>query len=175
MDETKKVFQTKQRIIEQNVETPIVVIDRDPRREEPAMCIQWFGEASTVRLPDGCQFYFDVLVDPNDIMWEDQQESFRVAFLGQVKNWDPPATAPVIAKMITKGDLEAYVALLSSPQVTIPETLMPATFAVPVVILVDGNVWIVPQEFKNITIMDDVMAEHDLKLADQEDNMYQYE
>ena len=180
MVENNVFFETSHRTFPSKCDFPMVVIDRDPRLSEPVPSIQWFGRAmdgeEELQLPEGIQFLFGLMISLDAYQWhyydkEGMEETFRVAFLGKLKDWDPPNAIPGIAKALNVRP-DNYVALLSSGEVIVPETLEPSTFAVKVILLGDhSGVIIVPRDFKNLEILqekNDRIRQKLSKKADEE-------
>ena len=92
------------------VEVPtIVVLPPFGEQTQPSVCVQWFGKAEDDRMPEGSQFNFQLMVAHDNINWFGHPERFRVAFLGQVKDWPKPEAAQATADAITEGNLEGWV------------------------------------------------------------------
>ncbi len=151
-------------------DSPMVVVKqmidaRDPghpKQENPTMNIQWFGRAK-VRLPEDSQFLFPVLTNPDSIEWIHKPQLFRVVFLGQIKDWPKPEAVQSMIEAF-RGNNETWIAWLVSSIVGMQHSdgIGPASFAVKVALLGDGNCGIItPQPYTNM----EVLAEENQKVA----------
>jgi len=177
MGEKEEIIQPQHRICDFNVEIPTVHLvnkiridatnTAHPKQTSNAieMNIQWFGQAE-VLLPEKSQFLFLVLADPEGIEWMGHPERFRVVFLDQVKNWPKPEKARITAEAIANGDMEAWIAWLVSSFIGMRHSdgIGPASYAVPVVLLADGNCGIItPQPYTNMKVLEEenqIVASH---------------
>jgi hypothetical protein len=145
------------KICETSVEAPTIsVTNIGPEGEEvPTVCVQWFGETRHA-LPKKPQFLFSVLSKPDAIQWMGHPELFKVAFLGQVKDWPNPSVAQAVADLMTDGDLKGWVIYLCSHHYhqQYPQGTGPGSFAMAIALLGDPNVGVItPQSFTNLDVL----------------------
>ncbi len=163
MGNKDEVVQPQHKICISNVDVPTVVLTHiidatnpsHPKQKEPTMSIQWFGQAG-VRLPESSQFLFTLLTDPQSIEWWKNPQSFRVVFLGQIKDWPKIES---IQKMVEAfGDKETWIVWLVSSIIGMKHSdgIGPASYAVKVALLGDGNCGIItPQLYTNMGVLEE--------------------
>jgi len=135
--------------------------------EEDCIAIQWYGESESPHMPEGAQFFFDILCPLDNPHWIGDPNSFRVVFLGQVENWHNP------------GELDSWLEESgNTPNTTIAWFMSPisrvqfepSSFIANVVLLGDPVCGIIrPRLYRDLTVISAVKqeAEAGMSLADK--------
>lgn len=136
------------------VEVPTISVVKLGEQKTGTLVVQWWGEAD--RLQEESQFLFPIIADPDAIHWMNHPEWFRVAFLGQVKDWPSPKALPSIAQLV-KGNVERWVILLTSSHIGVNFSngfVGPAAYVCQVVLLLDPVVGLVtPRPYCNPKVL----------------------
>ncbi len=151
------MVQPQHEICKNKVDFPTVVIKPFSKdANDLGMFIQWFGETKEGSLPKKSQFLFDVLTDPNDIGWYEKPETFRVVFLGQIKDWPKPEKVQSMAKAM--GSIDKWIVWLVSSYVGVRHSdgIGPASNAIGIALLADGNYGVItPQPYTNMKVLEE--------------------
>jgi hypothetical protein len=155
-------------IATENVEVPTVLVKTlrayGGDQTVTGVHLQWFGQSMPRQVPRGSQFFFPLNRQAGDICWQGKLETFRVAFVGQLKDWPNPAAAQSIADSIGHGSLDGWVVYLVSGEVVVfrppdPGQREPTSFLLPLpVMLADPNCGIItPKPYDNRAVVDEEM------------------
>lgn len=126
--------------------------------------VQWFGETDGPLKLNGEQFFFDTMLRPDDPLWRGKHQTFRVVFLGPIKNWPKPSAIPALKRM-AKGNEDANIVWLLSPLANPADPSMPLSPSMQVVLLGDPNYGVIrPRPFCDMSVRDQVMAEFESNL-----------
>lgn len=169
-DTKEVVYGPVHKVCESNVAVPTIVrVNMGPEGEEkPTLCVQWFGDPErpllpNVKIPDGSQFLFSLMVDPDDLNFFGDPAKLRVVFLGKIKDWLKPEAVQAMIDGPGKGNPDAPMIWLLNPQRIVShsgERKGPASPLVPIALLGDPNCGVIaPRLFSDIGVRDAVMAE----------------
>jgi hypothetical protein len=126
--------------------------------------VQWFGEVDGSLKLDGEQFFFDTMCRPDDLLWQNNLQTFRVVFLGPIENWPQPNAIPALMRM-ANGDENTNIVWLLSPLANPVDPNKPSSPSMPIVLLGDPNYGVIrPRPFCDMSMRDQVMAEFEANL-----------
>lgn len=154
MNKEVETVQPQHEVCKSRVDCPAVVIKSFDKK--PRMFIQWLGKAERVSLPEGSQFLFDVLTDPEDMAWYRKPETFRVVFLGQIKDWPKPEKVQSMVRAM--GNIDKWIVWLVSSYIGIQHSngIGPVSNAVGIALLGDGNCGVItPQTYTNMKVLEE--------------------
>ncbi len=146
-----------------NVPEASVVIDTVGNDRIPyhqRVTVQWFGKTSAADF-EPLQFRFELMAKIDDIHWMGAPQNFRVAFIGQIKDWPKPEAIPGIIAAISGNTAESYVAWLWTDYYTVASVHgeVPASFLFPVICLGNPNVGaIFPKTYINTKALDEATS-----------------
>jgi hypothetical protein len=156
----KKVVGTFHVTYPHEFDYPTVVVEE--REGGDVVCVLWSGylDHPEWKLPDDRGFFhFDLTAPPSDVHWFGSPEEFKVAFIGQIKDWP---NKDAISELMERcqGDLNTWIAWFVNSAITMnyapqgmPESLGPASFTTSVVILADEACGvIIPNTYMNLEV-----------------------
>lgn len=137
--------------------TGTFILEHDRRVKIPA--VQWFGQAD--EMVDGLQFAFPINIPEwaRDLsILAARPDWYKVAFLGQIKDWSIPDVAEELAQSMANGDADAWIAWLLAPGHASIEQPQGLSDAVQLVLSADPNVNIIsPQPYVNLNVVDETL------------------
>lgn len=159
-------IQPSHQVAENQVSVPTVIATELKAEDETlrSVFVQWFGEVDGPLKLNGEQFFFDTLCPPEDPMWQDKPETFRVVCLGPIKNWPSPSAIPMLMEM-SGGDENTNIVWMLSSLAMAVDPSKPSSPSMPVVLLGDPNYGVIkPQPFCDMSVRDQVLAEFEANL-----------
>ncbi len=102
----------QQKVCETNVDVPTILVEPLHEGGDPAIFVQWFGEAASGMNLEGMQFRFPVPAPLDSPEWMGHPERCKVIMLGPTKIWPSAADAQRFADTVSKGDLSAPIIFL---------------------------------------------------------------
>jgi len=162
------MIRPQHQVAEVNVDVPTLVYTTvkavTSDLETTGVHLQWFG-MSTPPTPDDAQFFFPINKSIDDKIWQDKLETFRVAFVGQLKDWPNLAAAESIADQISHKSLEGWVIYIVSGEVVVnllndPNYGIMSSIVLPLNVMLADPYYgpITPRPYQDFTIIDQEMA-----------------
>lgn len=150
-------------ICSDSVVEPSVVVDTIGNEQVPyhqRITVQWFGRNQSVEFTP-LQFRFELVTKIDDIHWMRVPEKFRVAFIGQIKDWPNAEAVPGILNAMQGCTAESYAAWVWTDYYTTASMHgeVPASFLCQVICLGNPSVGaIFPKTHTNTKPLDEITS-----------------